>query len=562
MDRRAVWAIVLMMAIALAPALLLKQGRQALGRAKGDSTVVTPAVPAPAEQAQPAAPAVPVTDTTRTVAGDTVLVTSPLYTYGISTRGARLVLATLNRYPSMAAATRRRPVELIRPGTGLLGATLVRGSDSLKLADLTFSPSASKLDVNGPIQLRLTGSRGDVSVELTYQFSPDDYRIGVSGRVSGVGPNGGLLLLEVGPGLANTEADTNENHRALAIVTKQGDAERTDFASLKPGEPKTLSGPFEWVAVKSKYFVTALLAFDSAGGGISGVTAAAPATAPKHPTAADVRVSVPVGPSGAFGFSLYAGPMEYDQLRHIGHDFDDVNPYGWPGFRTLIRFFTVPIRWLLVFMHQQLGLAYGIALVIFGVLVRLLLWPLNQKAMRSSMQMQAIQPYMKELQDRYKDDPTKLQTEMMRLYKEHGVNPFGGCWPMLLPMPILLALFFVFQNTIELRGASFLWLPDLSRPDPLYIIPLLMGLTMYGVSKVGQVGMEQTPQMRSMLYIMPIMMTVLFINFASGLNLYYAVQNLTSIPQQWMLAKERLKRQPPPAPPPAKGSKTKAKSEK
>jgi len=201
-------------------------------------------------------------------------------------------------------------------------------------------------------------------------------------------------------------------------------------------------------------------------------------------------------------------------------------------------------------------------LVIFGVLVRLLLWPLNQKAMRSSMQMQAIQPYMKELQDRYKDDPTKLQTEMMRLYKEHGVNPFGGCWPMLLPMPILLALFFVFQNTIELRGASFLWLPDLSRPDPLYIIPLLMGLTMYGVSKVGQVGMEQTPQMRSMLYIMPIMMTVLFINFASGLNLYYAVQNLTSIPQQWMLAKERLKRQPPPAPPPAKGSKTKAKSEK
>jgi YidC/Oxa1 family membrane protein insertase len=421
MDRRAVWAIVLMMAIALAPALLLKQGRQALGRAKGDSTVATPAVPAPAEQAQPAAPAVPVTDTTRTVAGDTVLVTSPLYTYGISTRGARLVLATLNRYPSMAAATRRRPVELIRPGTGLLGATLVRGSDSLKLADLTFSPSASKLDVNGPTQLRLTGSRGDVSVELTYQFSPDDYRIGVSGRVSGVGPNGGLLLLEVGPGLANTEADTNENHRALAIVTKQGDAERTDFASLKPGEPKTLSGPFEWVAVKSKYFVTALLAFDSAGGGISGVTAAAPATAPKHPTAADVRVSVPVGPSGAFGFSLYAGPMEYDQLRHIGHDFDDVNPYGWPGFRTLIRFFTVPIRWLLVFMHQQLGLAYGIALVIFGVLVRLLLWPLNQKAMRSSMQMQAIQPYMKELQDRYKDDPTKLQTEMMRLYKEQSV---------------------------------------------------------------------------------------------------------------------------------------------
>jgi YidC/Oxa1 family membrane protein insertase len=316
-----------------------------------------------------------------------------------------------------------------------------------------------------------------------------------------------------------------------------------------------LSGPFEWVAVKSKYFVTAVLAFDSAGGGISGATATPPAGAGKRPTAADVQLSFPVSAAGTFSYSLYAGPMEYDQLRRIGHDFDDVNPYGWPGFRTLIRFFTVPIRWMLLFMHNQLGLAYGIGLIIFGVLVRMLLWPLNQRAMRSSMQMQSIQPFMKELQERHKDDPQRLQTEMMRLYKEHGVNPFGGCWPMLLPMPILLALFFVFQNTIELRGTSFLWLPDLSRPDPLYIIPVLMGLTMYGVSRVGQIGMEQTPQMRSMLYIMPVMMTVLFVNFASGLNLYYAVQNITSIPQQWLLAKERMKRQPPAPPPPAVRSK-------
>ena len=561
MDRRAIWAIVLMMAIALAPALFIKQGHRPAGRTASDSATPTPAPPPPT-QAPGAAPAAPPADTAKALAEDTVLVTSPLYTYGISTRGARLIRATLHRYPSMAASTQGRPADLIRPGTGLLGATLVRGNDSLKLTDVIFTPSNSKLDVAAPSPLRLTAQHGDVSVELTYQFAPDDYRIGVSGRVTGIGPNGGLLLLHLGPGLANTEADSNENHRALAIVTKQGDAERTDFASLKPGEPKTLSGPFEWVAVKSKYFVTALLAFDSTGGSISGATAAAAATAPKHPTAAEIRLSLPVGPAGVFAFSLYAGPMEYDRLRQIGHDFDDVNPYGWPGFRTLIRFFTVPIRWLLVFMHQELGLAYGIALVIFGVLVRLLLWPLNQKAMRSSMQMQAIQPLMKELQERYKDDPTKLQTATMQLYKEHGVNPFGGCWPMLLPMPILLALFFVFQNTLELRGASFLWLPDLSRPDPLYIIPLLMGLTMYGVSKVGQIGMEQTPQMRSMLYIMPVMMTVLFLNFASGLNLYYAVQNLTSIPQQWMLAKERLKRQPPPPPPPPKVSKAKARSEK
>ncbi|HEV8613643.1 MAG TPA: membrane protein insertase YidC, partial [Gemmatimonadales bacterium] len=542
MDRRAVWAIVLMMAIALVPALFLKQGQRPAGSAVRDSTVAGPTPPAPAPAPPPATPPSgppAAADTGGAAPEDTVLVTSPLYTYGVSTRGARVVVASPVRYPSMAADSRGRPVQLIRPGSGLLGMTLVRGRDTLRLADWTFEPSARKLDVTAPTSVRFAAAQGDVSVELSYAFTPDDYRIGISGRVTGVGPNGGLLLLDFGPGLANTEADSNENHRALALVTKQNDAERTDFSSLKPGDPKTLSGPFEWVAVKSKYFVTALLAFDSASGGVSGVTATAPPTAGKHPIAADIRLSLPVNVSGNFNYALYAGPMEYDHLRQIGHDFDDVNPYGWPGFRTVIRFFTVPIRWLLVFMHQQMGLAYGIALIIFGVLVRLLLWPLNQKAMRSSMQMQAIQPHMKELQERHKDDPQRLQTEMMRLYKEHGVNPFGGCWPMLLPMPILLALFFVFQNTIELRGASFLWLPDLSRPDPYYIIPVLMGLTMYGVSRVGQIGMEQTPQMRTMLYIMPVMMTVLFLNFASGLNLYYAVQNITSIPQQWILAKER-----------------------
>ena len=560
MDRRAVWAIMLMMVIAIAPAFFLKQspGRR-VGGATGGDTVPPPV--GPAESASARAPArPPVADTGKAVPEDTVLVTSPLYLYGVSTRGGRIVVASLRRFQSMAADTRGQPAPLVRPGDELLGMTLVRGQDTVRLADWTFTPSATRLDVAAPTPLRLHAARGDVGVELTYSFLPDDYRIDVQGQVSGVGPNGGLLILDLGRGLPNTEVDSNENHRALALVTKQGDAERTDFASLKPGEPKTLSGPFEWVAVKSKYFVTGVIAVDSASGGVSGVTALAPPTAGKHPATAEVRLSLPVSAAGTFKYTLYTGPMEYDRLRRIGHEFDDVNPYGWPGFRTLIRFFTVPTRWLLVFMHDRLGMAYGFGLIVFGILVRLLLWPLNQKAMRSSIQMQAIQPYMKELQERYKDDPQKLQAEMMKLYKEHGVNPFGGCWPMLLPMPILLALFFVFQNTIELRGTAFLWLPDLSRPDPFYIIPVLMGLTMFGVSRVGQAGMEQTPQMKTMLYVMPVMMTVLFLNFASGLNLYYAVQNITSIPQQWLLAKERMKRQPPPAPPPAakagKGKKT------
>jgi YidC/Oxa1 family membrane protein insertase len=566
MDRRTIWAILLMMAIAIAPAIFLKKtpiggepGRVRSGRVgsgtatPADSSAVSTA-PAPRDSAPGSRAA---SDTTKAIqpprvpasppraAGATdrvVRVTSPLFTYGISTRGARLVEATLPRYRSMAPTDRGRLAQILPPDSKLLGLTLVLGRDTIPLQDTPFTVSAESLSVTGPTPLRLSATRNNVNVDLTYTFRPDDYRVGVSGQVTGVGPNGGLLLVGMGPTIPNTEADSNENHRALALVTKHNETERLDFAGLKPGEPKTVSGPLEWAAIKSKYFVTGLLAFDSTSGGISGVTATARPPAGKRPSQADVQLSLPLSPNGRFEYSAYAGPMEYDRLRRIGHGFDDVNPYGWPGFRTVIRPLAAGVRWLLVWMHEHLHLAYGLVLICFGILVRLLLWPLNQKAMRANMQLQAVQPLMKEIQEKYKNDPQKVQQEMFKLYKEHGVNPLGGCWPMLLPMPVLFALFFVFQNTIELRGASFAWLPDLSRPDPLYIIPVIMGLSMYGLTKVGQMGMEPNPQAKMMLYIMPVMMTFLFLNFASGLNLYYAVSNIASIPQQWLLARERQKR--------------------
>jgi YidC/Oxa1 family membrane protein insertase len=257
-----------------------------------------------------------------------------------------------------------------------------------------------------------------------------------------------------------------------------------------------------------------------------------------------------ISASGRFGYELYVGPMEYPRLKAVGHDLDDLNPYGWAWLRPIIRPVAIGARWLLVWLHEKLGLAYGLGLVVFGVLIRIVLWPLNQKAMRASMAMQAIQPVLKEIQEKHKNDPQRLQQEMFKVYKEHKVNPFSGCWPLLLPWPILIALFFVFQNSIELRGQPFLWVPDLSRPDPLYIIPMVMALSMFGVTKIGQLGLAPNPQMKVMLYVMPIMMLVLFLNFAAGLNLYYSVQNLASIPQQWWIAKGRMK-EAPPAPPPA-----------
>jgi YidC/Oxa1 family membrane protein insertase len=160
--------------------------------------------------------------------------------------------------------------------------------------------------------------------------------------------------------------------------------------------------------------------------------------------------------------------------------------------------------------------------------------------MRSQMKNMEFQPRIKELQARYKTEPEKLQKEMLRLYKEEGFNPMGGCLPMLLPLPVLITLFFVFQSTIEFRGVEFLWLPDLSRADPFYILPVALGLSMFIQQWLNtRTSKDIAPQMKVMTYVMPVFLTVLFLNFASGLNLYYASMNIASVPQQLQIMKER-----------------------
>ena len=552
MDRRFAWAIVLIMVIALAPTFLIK--RPPSRNAPADSSAAVPTAPAerPTAQAPTRNPELVSRDS---AAGDSVLaardsilaeqlinISAPLYTWQVSTRGARLVGVELNEYSTLAKGDSGN-AQLIREGDGLFALALASGRDTIDFRDWDFTPSASALTVNGPTPLTLSAQRGGTAIQLTYTFHPD-YVVEVEGNVTGVAPQGASLLVSLGSGFNNTETNPALNARSYAVVTKSDDVERTDFRSLDAGETKVLSGPFAWAAVKSMYFVASLFAVDSAEQRprISGVTAMAPLLPGKMEDTVQVAAVLPVPASGTFSWRSYIGPMEYDRLGQMGHEFDDVNPYGWPGFRTMVRFFSVPVRWLLVEMHERLNIAYGIVLILFGIMVRVLLWPLNQKAMRANMKMQEMQPHLKAAQERYKDQPQLLQQEMFRLYKEHGANPLSGCWPMMLPMPVLFALFFVFQYAIELRGQPFLWLPDLARPDPLYIIPLLMGLSMFVLSKVGQLGMEPNPQMKMMLYVMPVMMTVFFVNLASGLNLYYAVSNLASIPQQWLLSRERRKR--------------------
>lgn len=545
MERRFILAIGLMLLIALLPGILWPP-KQADRRASDqpDTTTATaaatatPAVPT----GQPASPSA--RPSARPVAtAETVWVSTPLERLGFSTRGAQLVQAQLLQYQSFAPGDAAQRVQLVPDGRPLLGLKLVVGKDTAALADWDFAPSARTLAVSGPgSTVTFTAQHGGVEVDITYYFDASNYRFGVRGRVTGLGPQGAVLVVGMGDGLRSVEGDSVDDYRHFAVVTKAGKSERKDFGSLKPGEVVVLDGPFEWAGVKSKYFLVAALALDENQPQFAGAVAVGGERSGKYATRAALALTLPVAPAGEFRYELFTGPLEYRTLAKLGHDLDDANPYGWI-FRPIVKPVSVLVVNILLWVHEHLHLAYGWVLVAFGMLIRLLLWPLNQKAMESQMRMAVVQPMVQEIQAKHKNDPEKLQREMMRVYKEHNVNPLGGCLPMLLPWPVLLALFFVFSNTIEFRGVPFLWLPDLSRADPLHIIPVLLGLSMFVLSKVGQKGVPPNPQMKTMTYFLPVMMTMLFFRLASGLNLYYLVSNVASIPQQYMIARRRLRQQ-------------------
>lgn len=546
MDKRTVLAIVLMLIVALLPSILFPP--KPAPTAEGADTVATATPPRPGPAAPAPAPEPPSAEVVPAL-GDTsggerlVVVEAPLYRLTFTSRGARPVEAVLKRYRSFAPND-TGPVQLLPPNSRFLSYRFVFGNDTLVLDDFAFEPSADTLLVrDSAATLEWVGRRGPFVVRLRQTFAPNSHLFDVTGRLEGDW-GAGLLLVALGPRIVNVEADSVYNIRSSALVTKAASTESVRFSSLDPGAWRDLGGPFEWVAVKSRYFAIAVLVLGDSQPRFGGAVARGGPRANKLAPEAEAYVSLPM-PAGSFRHAAYFGPQEFRRLARIGHDFEDINPYGWI-FRPIIRPFANAIVWLLLWTHERLDLAYGWVLVLFGIAVRVLLWPLNQKAMRSSMAMQALQPQIKALQERYKDDKARLQQEMMQLYREHKVNPFGGCLPMLLPMPVLFALFFVFRETIEFRGVPFLWIPDLSRADPLYVVPVLMGASMFVVTKIGQRGMPPNPQAKMMLYFMPAFLTFIFLNFSAGLNLYYAVSNIASIPQQWLVARERLRRGAPP----------------
>lgn len=465
-------------------------------------------------------------------------VEAPRAIYRFSSLGAAPVAVVMKGYRNLSPAGGQ--VELKVPNRTLIRYALVAHGDTIPLERAAFHGSVGE-QKNGETIVTYRGSVDGENIAISYTVVPDKYMLHVAGRVEGNSAR--YLLIDMPSSLPITERDTlgDLRTRSYSFKPQRDNARGVPFAKLDPGERKLEPGPITWAAVRNKYFVVGAL--NPTGSTFAELTLTGGARTSKVATTASAVV-VKELKDGTFAFDLYTGPQQSTELMSMGRDFDHVNPYGWTFLQPIVNPIAALCIRLLLWMHEHLSLSYGWVLVIFGVAIRVALWPLNQSAMRSSLKMQEIQPKLAEVQKKYKDSPDKQREAMMRVYQEAGASPFtalSGCLPMLIPMPVLFALFFVFQNTIEFRGVSFLWLADISTKDPFYILPVLMGISMYLLSWIGLRNAPPNPQAKMMSLMFPVMMTFVLANMASGLNLYYTAQNLAALPQQWLLAKERQK---------------------
>ena len=245
------------------------------------------------------------------------------------------------------------------------------------------------------------------------------------------------------------------------------------------------------------------------------------------------------GPAATGRYRLFVGPKELELLKSVGKDLDRAIDHGYFGFVS------VPLLYMLHFFHRFTG-SYAIDIIVLTVLIKLLMWPLTHKSFSSMKAMQKLGPQMEKLKERYANDKEKLNKEIMDLYKRNGVNPLGGCLPMVLQFPVFIGLYNALSTPIELRHAPFLWIHDLSRPDweslpfvfnswhlGIPILTIVMGATMF--IQQWMTPSAGDPNQRKMMMLMPLMFTFMFVSFPAGLTVYWLVNNVLSIAQQYWI---------------------------
>ncbi|MBI3791358.1 MAG: membrane protein insertase YidC [Gemmatimonadetes bacterium] len=531
MDRRMLLAIALTIGVIFATNLIFPPQKPAPKSAADSAAVASPATSPAAPAIASAVPAVGAPTSTPAAAApapitskvDTAAVQTARATVAFTSLGAAPLRVTMRDHKLLPA--KAVDAQLTSPAGALLRYAVVTAGDTVRFDRTAFTATTSS--TGGVTTLEYTGTERGITLAARYTLDTTDVNAYLTrARVTITGaPTPAFLRIGLPAGFQSQETKPEEDatHLAYAFKPEKRSADVIAFGKLDPGERRIERGPFTWLVAKSKYFMVGLLVY-SVRSPIAELQVTGQPKTGKYVVTGDAQAFVELA-GGPVSFELYHGPQEYIRLHKLGRDFENSNPYG--------------------------GWLQGAVQPFATIVMRLLLWPLNQTAMRSSIKMQRIQPELAKVQEKFKSDPQKLQAEMMKVYKAHDMSPFSafsGCLPMLIPLPILFALFFVFQNTIEFRGVSFLWLPDISLGDPFYVMPLLMGASMFVLSWIGMKNAPPNPQTQMMSWLLPGMMTLMFLNFASGLTLYYFVQNLAALPQQWLIANERSKGAGVPAP--------------
>ncbi len=491
----------------------------------------------------------------------TIVVASPLYEITLDARGAAIESVHLVQFHY-----RGGPVELLPAGDSWFGdrmfSTAVRGSSSeLALDAVSFDAAArSKALANGDrvevadgdsvdVVFRASGPGG--FVERSYRFYGNRYDFRSTLRASdGIAPGAETVVWSMGPGLQSTEENVKDDQMRFRGSVLLGE----ELHRKRPGDfgrsnVESFSGTLNWATLQNKYFLAAVF--------------------PPQPVRADVemagiksdhrisqRIAVPAQAArGEISSEMrgYFGPMNFKLLEGIGAGLEKNVEFGW----KFIRPVSVAVLWAMNALHRVIP-NYGWVIIIISVLTKVLFYRLTHKSFTSMKEMQDLQPRLAALKEKYGSDRRRLSEETMKLYKEAGVNPLGGCLPMVLQMPVFIALFNVLSHAVELRGAPWIgWIHDLSQQDILFklpmslpligdnfsLLPLLMGAAMFAQSKLGgsPTGQPGNPMPPGFNTILPIVFTFLFYKMPSGLVIYWIINTSLSVAQQYYIVRSTKK---------------------
>ena len=463
-------------------------------------------------------------------------VSTPTMTVWIDPRGGDLVGVHLPRYPvsldqpdTPFVLLDRRAGHTYVAQSGLVGRD---GPDARGERPL-YAPDARSYrieDVAEDVVLRFQDE--DVSVEKRFRFDPEDYYVQLEYRVENRSSE---------PFAANLFAQLKRDASAppgsqmflgprpylgAALTTVESRYDKVDFEDLEEEALReTVDGG--WIAILQHYFLSAWVADADTrnvfygypnrradGTYIVGFTGPGFAVGP--------------GESGSVGAGFYAGPKHQKRLEDIAPNLGLTVDYGF------LWWLAVPLFYLLDGIHELIAQNWGVAIILMTLAIKLALYPLSAASYKSMAKMRKVAPQMKRLQERHAGDRQRLSQEMMELYKKEKANPLGGCLPMLLQMPVFIALYWVLYESVELRQAPFfLWIDDLASMDPFFVLPILMGASMYFQQMLNPPMPD--PMQARIMKMMPIMFTVLFLFFPAGLVLYWLVNNLLSMAQQWYI---------------------------